>query len=371
MPREYAAVRLDIWADEDFKTLSPAAQHLYFVLLTDPKLSKVGVTDWRPIRLVARARGWTLEDICEAAVELAERLYIVIDEATEEVLIRTFVKHDGVLKQPNAAVTMANDYAAVSSDPIRAVFIHELFKLNGLRPEYKGWSKERVQALLHRPQIDPRKYPTGFPHRRTDLAVVDDQAAARSADPVSTAAEAVPNPSVKPSRIPSDNPSAKASGNPSVKGYVPEPEPKPSTSDDVEGRKSRPRSALLPENWMPPETAIAAMRTECPTVDLESEHRKFVDHWRSKAERRADWTAAWRNWIRRAAESGHRTTAVARPVMPNGRQLTPAELKFAQAEALKTNPNPDILRAAGLPVPARVDTSRGLSSFGPSPAIPA
>lgn len=37
-----------------------------------------------------------------------------------------------------------------------------------------------------------------------------------------------------------------------------------------------------------------------------------------------------------------------------GPALTPAQFKFAQAEALKDNPNPNILAAAGLPIPPHV-----------------
>ncbi|KIA63033.1 hypothetical protein FG87_21970 [Nocardia vulneris] len=58
---------------------------------------------------------------------------------------------------------------------------------------------------------------------------------------------------------------------------------------------------------------IRQMREECPSVDLRAEHAKFVDHWKSQPGSRgckADWTATWRNWIRRAGENVH---ARARP----------------------------------------------------------
>ena len=35
-------------------------------------------------------------------------------------------------------------------------------------------------------------------------------------------------------------------------------------------------------------------------MDVEAETRNFVDLWRATGERRADWHATWRNWIRRA-----------------------------------------------------------------------
>jgi hypothetical protein len=50
---------------------------------------------------------------------------------------------------------------------------------------------------------------------------------------------------------------------------------------------------------------IDAMRAECPSINLEAEHRKFSDYWRSKTgagSAKRDWPATWRNWIRTAAE---------------------------------------------------------------------
>ena len=42
MAREYSRVKVTIWADADFRSLTPRAQHLYFMLLTNPSLSMAG-----------------------------------------------------------------------------------------------------------------------------------------------------------------------------------------------------------------------------------------------------------------------------------------------------------------------------------------
>ncbi len=104
---------------------------------------------------------------------------------------------------------------------------------------------------------------------------------------------------------------------------------------------------------MPDRAIIDAMRDECPGVDLQAEHRKFCDYWRSKGERRVDWNATWRNWIRRANGENPRTGD--RSVSgQSGRVLTPAEITFAKAKALKEDPDPSILAAAGIPMPDNV-----------------
>jgi hypothetical protein len=48
------------------------------------------------------------------------------------------------------------------------------------------------------------------------------------------------------------------------------------------------------------------MKTECPHVNLEAEHRKFVDYWTDKTGKDAtklSWEGTWRNWMRRASEA--------------------------------------------------------------------
>lgn len=160
MAREFAKTRLTIWSDDDFTDLSPEAQHLYFVLKTS-SLSYCGVGDWRPGRLAKRARGWTEEAVRAAAAELIERLYILVDESTEEVLVRSFIRHDEVLKQPTLAVSMANAHADIASPVLRRAVIHEIQRLKDEFPDLKGWGSPRATELLSRPSVDPSTYPLG------------------------------------------------------------------------------------------------------------------------------------------------------------------------------------------------------------------
>ncbi|QDF17168.1 replication initiation protein [Gordonia phage William] len=162
MAREYAQIRLDIWTDDDFRKLSPAAQHLYFTLLTSPTLSYCGVADWRPGRIAASARGWTTAQVRIAAAELIDGLFIVVDEDTEEVLVRSFIKHDGLLRNPKTSVSMANAFASVASATVRGVVIHQLIRLHETQPELKAWETAKVVALLDRESIDPADLRDGF-----------------------------------------------------------------------------------------------------------------------------------------------------------------------------------------------------------------
>ncbi|MDH6678429.1 hypothetical protein M2284_002632 [Rhodococcus sp. LBL1] len=163
MARDHTRIHLSIWNDDDFRDLSPRAQHLYFVLMTSPTVSYCGVGDWRPARIMPLAASWTVDEFDAAAVELAERLYVVIDEGTEEFLVRSFVRNDGLMKQPKMAVAMAKAFATVASRSLRGVAVHELQRLRQEFPDLHGWGSEQASELLGKASVDPSTYPTGFP----------------------------------------------------------------------------------------------------------------------------------------------------------------------------------------------------------------
>ena len=171
MAREHAQVNVSIWQDEDFLALPPAAQHLYMVLWTHPGLSYCGVVDWRPGRIAKRARGWIAADVQQAADCLSAHYFLVIDEDTEECLIRSWVRWDGLMKQPRIAVSYANAYATVASPTLRRVVVHELLKMRDRQPELAGLTRPQVVEMLVLPSVSAKDLPTpkdpfgdGFAH---------------------------------------------------------------------------------------------------------------------------------------------------------------------------------------------------------------
>ena len=161
MAREYARVKLAIWADPDFRKLTDAGQALYFRLLSSPTMSLCGVADWRPRRLAALTADVNEGHVRTAAQELIDAGYVVVDEETEEVLVRSFVRHDGLIKTPNIASAMVKDYAGTASEILRGVIVHELHRLHLDNPEMKGWAT--ASQLLSHAQIDPSAMPYPMP----------------------------------------------------------------------------------------------------------------------------------------------------------------------------------------------------------------
>lgn len=160
MAREFAQIKLAIWADDDWRDLSPLARYLYMTLLTSPSLTHCGVADWRPTRISA-LNGMSTDEIEAAGAELVRSLYLVIDESTEEVLIRSFIRNDGLMKQPKMAVAMASAHAGVASKEIRAVIVHEAKRLKADFPDLHGWGSEKATDLLRKRSLDPSTYPLG------------------------------------------------------------------------------------------------------------------------------------------------------------------------------------------------------------------
>jgi hypothetical protein len=82
-------------------------------------------------------------------------------------------------------------------------------------------------------------------------------------------------------------------------GALPGPSRPDPTREEPGARK---RAAKLPNGWRPDAVTLAAQRREFPAVDLERELASFADHAASKGRTAKDWTAAWRNWVRKADE---------------------------------------------------------------------
>jgi hypothetical protein len=272
MARTYARVKTSIWADDAFRCLSMEAQHLYFVLLTSASLSYCGVADWRPARIAAGADMWEPSDVERAAWLLHELLFIVVDDNTEEVLIRSFIRNDGLMEQPNVATAMVRDYAKVASRHLRGVVVHELVRLHEENPSLKGWGNASV--LLSNPSVNPSENPSGW-------------------GPL--------NPSGNPSN--GVNRSLPVTHAPLLTPNSVLPNPSPQASSPTERRASRKRH--IPDSWQPNEKHIAlAAQLE---LDLAAEVEKARDNDKAKGPLWKDHDAGFNNWLRNAAKWGTST----------------------------------------------------------------
>lgn len=126
--RKFAVVQVSIWDDPDFTRCTAEAQLVYIMALSHPDLSYCGVMPLLPQRFVLMSANLTERKVRAALKELAEARFLVIDETTAEVLVRTYIRHDGVLKQPNVVKAMNKAYEKVHSATLREVIYDEVDK---------------------------------------------------------------------------------------------------------------------------------------------------------------------------------------------------------------------------------------------------
>ncbi|WP_052590839.1 hypothetical protein [Luteipulveratus mongoliensis] len=146
MASDHARIRRDIWGDDDWRDLTSPAQWLYLHLLSSPALTFCGTTDWRPSRIAAATAELQATDVETFAEELTRERFILADAESEEVLIRSWIKHDGLLRSPNMSKRLVKDHARVASKVLRAVIVDQLKGLHEKGPTDSGWAF--VEPLL-------------------------------------------------------------------------------------------------------------------------------------------------------------------------------------------------------------------------------
>jgi len=130
MAREFGKVYMTIWSDPDFITLDVSAQRLYLFLCSQPDLSRAGTITVAPNRWASRAGDYSRDDLVSDLETLARREYIVVDERTEELLVRSYIRNDDGWRSPNIMIAIAGAARNVMSETLRAVICDELRKID-------------------------------------------------------------------------------------------------------------------------------------------------------------------------------------------------------------------------------------------------
>lgn len=273
MARDRASIRIDMWGDGDWRDLPMGAQHLYMLLLSHPTLSYAGVAEWHPGKLAAMTSGATVADVLAGAAILEQHGFIVVEPDTDEVLVRSFIKHDGLMKQPKLVVSMTTAYAAVASRRIQLVIAHEVQKMRDRDPEMRAWGVKQTQTVL-------------------------DARASAWAD-----VGGVFTPDLTLGVTPGFTPSG-------GQGLA-EPTTTATTTSSKEDRSAK-RGTRIPEDFnITPEMQKWADEN-APLVDLQKRLEEFKDYWRGIPGQKGvkiDWVGTWRNDMRRKQEFAERDQA--------------------------------------------------------------
>ncbi|MEV6907596.1 hypothetical protein [Amycolatopsis sp. NPDC051071] len=216
MARDHARLDLNIWDNNDFRALSTAAKLLYLQLFSQRKLSYAGVLDLAVKRWNRPHEDLDLTEMRAALSELDAARFVVIDQDTEELLVRSFIRSDELYKQPNmlrGALRVAFD---IESPILRVALAAELRRLpahvTGPAPaiaahELEAGARELPQTVKAAMTVRPsgRRSPAGEPARSNGPSNMD---SAEESEPGSDRL----TPRSEGSANPSENPSAKDLG---------------------------------------------------------------------------------------------------------------------------------------------------------------
>jgi hypothetical protein len=165
--REFARIGTDMPDEDSIKALTVEAGWLYDRLYLRPEMSRCGIIPFRPAAWALLGRNATEPKVRRWLRELAAGGHLVIDEPMAEVLIRTFVRWDGLLGQPNVVANMVYDFHLIASKKIRLAFLQEFRRIWDLDiPD--GWRGGWCLAVGHYPRAkhskdDPAQWPNALP----------------------------------------------------------------------------------------------------------------------------------------------------------------------------------------------------------------
>ncbi|WP_438489510.1 hypothetical protein [Streptomyces sp. S186] len=354
MARGHGRILTSIWEDEDFLNLDERDQRMYLFLISQPNLNHAGLLDLTLRRWSRKARGLTVAELEKRITALDEARFVVVDDDTEELLIRSFVRNDGVWRMPKVMGAMVSGALEISSKRLQRALLAEM---------------DRIPLGELNDEPAKLRNSTEGPSIRQQIA-----------DHIETLRKAFGTPEPDPtrggSRTPSDTPSGTPSDPPdeggpkgSTRGRAgthmraapapaPAPAPIPSPVEEGGGCGSTYNLAHAPATATPPHGDApidmdggfalndglrrwANRDGYAPLVDLDYETAQFISHFRANAQRRSNWNDEWQKWIRRAhkwaVERAQRQPSNVLQ-LPTGQTLTGTDATVAGWAALAADP---------------------------------
>lgn len=312
MARGHGRILTSIWEDSDFLALEEREQRLYLFLISQPNLNHAGLLDLTLRRWARKAHGLTSAELEKLLQALEDARFIVMDEETEELLIRSFIRNDGVWRMPKVMGAAVSGALEISSKRLQQALLGEMDRipLDELNDEPAKLRSGGEGPSIRQQVVD-------------HIQILRNAFADRSPDPSRGGSG---TPFATPSGTPSDTP-AEGGPRPSTRGRAPlhvraapapAPTPTPVPSPVEEGGGCGSTYNLAPTTVIvtPPDGdapididgfAISdGMRRwatrdgYAPLVDLDYETAQFVSHFRANGQHRTNWADEWQKWIRRA-----------------------------------------------------------------------
>ncbi|WP_200309151.1 hypothetical protein [Streptomyces adelaidensis] len=310
MARGHGRILTSIWDDADFLALDERQQRLYLFLISQPNLNHAGLLPLTLRRWSRKAHGLTSAELEKRLQALESARFIVMDDDTEELLIRSFVRNDGVWKQPKVMGAMVSGALEISSRRLRGALLAEMDRVpldelsdeptkstRGTGPSIRSQVAEHIETLrkaFGTPEPDPTRRGSGTP------------SAPPSGTPSDTPAEGGPEgstrgraathvraaPALSPSPSPIPSPVEEGGGGGSDR-----------TEPTAMAKQQRPDGLhLIPDDFHLNDTMRRWVNATYPGLDPEFETQQFISYWRGEGRRKRNWHEAWRKWVADSAK---------------------------------------------------------------------
>ncbi|MEN6527275.1 MAG: hypothetical protein ABFD65_12385 [Candidatus Polarisedimenticolia bacterium] len=129
MARGHGRILTSIWEDSDFLKLDEREQRFYLFLISQPNLNHAGLLPLTLRRWSRKAHGMTSADVEKRLQALDDAQFIVMDDDTEELLIRSFVRNDGVWRMPKVMGAMVSGALEISSRRLQVALLAEMDRI--------------------------------------------------------------------------------------------------------------------------------------------------------------------------------------------------------------------------------------------------
>lgn len=126
MARGHGRILTSIWEDADFIALDEKDQRFYLFLISQPNLNHAGLLPLTLRRWSRKAHGMTSADVEKRLQTLDDAQFIVMDDDTEELLIRSFVRNDGVWRMPKVMGAAVSGALEISSRRLQLALLAEM-----------------------------------------------------------------------------------------------------------------------------------------------------------------------------------------------------------------------------------------------------
>ena len=119
MAGRFTPLHSSIWSDPDFVALSSNAQRVYLLAISQHDVSFAGVVPYTEKRWARMSNDATPGAIADGINELEDARFVLLDPDTEELMIRSYVKHGRIYEQKQLRKALVRGYESILSTRLR------------------------------------------------------------------------------------------------------------------------------------------------------------------------------------------------------------------------------------------------------------